>query len=128
MRKSIWAAILTAGFLTACTGGAMQTGIDLAQDAGAGIVRNISAADMAALKTACSANAPVLDAVVASPIVPAPVSAVAVYPAAFCRQILTGATGNVNSNSIAWLSKVLSDAQTAAQIAGYVLPVVLPLL
>ncbi len=113
--------------LAGCTGGAMQTGIDVAQDVGAGVVRNISAADMASLKATCEASAPAL-AVATAATAPAPVKGTAVYPAAFCKQILTGATGNVNSSSLTWLPTVLADVKTAATVAGYVLPVVLPLL
>lgn len=113
--------------LAGCQGGAQQTGIDISQDVGAGVVRNISPADMASLTATCNANAPAL-AMATAPGAPAPVSGTAVYPAAFCKQILTGATGNVNSNSLSWLPGVLSVLQTAGTIAGYVLPVVLPLL
>ena len=128
MRKLPVAYLAALAFLlAACTGGAMQTGIDLSQDAGAGIVRNISAADLASLKATCAITAPAVNTVVADPGAPAPVKDIAVYPAAFCKQILTGDMGNVNSNSLKWLPVVLSDVRVAATIAGYVLPL-LPLL
>lgn len=128
MRKFNFALLgATAFLLMACSGGALQTGIDLSQDAGAGVVRNISAADLASLQGICTANAPVLAAATA-PGVPAPVSGTAIYPAAFCKQILTGATGNANSSSLSWLPAVLTAVQDAAVVAKVVLPVVLPLL
>ena len=113
--------------LTACTGGAQQTGKDIAQDAGYGIVRNLSPDDLAALQQTCLAAKPAVDAVMADPNVPKTVKDVAAYPYSFCYQLVTGARGNVaDQSSLTWLPKVLNDVQIAAKIAGYVLPVILP--
>src|SRR6266404_5740948 len=85
--------------LMGCQGGAQQTGIDLSQDAAAALQRNISAADLAILKRGCGDAAPALAAAI-DPAAPKPVVAVAVYPVAFCRDILAGVvppTANANS-------------------------------
>lgn len=113
--------------LAGCAGGAQQTGIDISQDLGAGIIRNISAADLKAIKDTCAVSAPALDAAVGVN-APSTVKDVAVYPAAFCKQVVAGDLGTANTNSLAWLQTVLTYIKTAATIAGYVLPFVLPLL
>ena len=113
--------------LAGCQGGAQQTGIDITQDVGAGIVRNISPAETAAIQAQCKAAAPALISATAAT-APKPLKAVAVYPFAFCQQILSGKTVDPTQQSNQWLDNVLKMTATAAQIAGYVLPAVLPLL
>lgn len=78
----------------------------------------------AQLQQGCAAAAPFLNAAT-SPAVPASVSQVAVYGAAFCNQINAGTLPvTANANSAPWLGQVLQGAQTAAQIAGVVLPLI----
>jgi hypothetical protein len=114
--------------LTACGGGAKQTGIDLSQDAAAALTRNISDADLKILKDVCTAASPSL-LVAAADKAPAPVKAVAVYPEAFCTDVLSPAKPvTANANSVAWLTKTLTYVQDAAKIASYVLPIALSLL
>lgn len=114
--------------LGGCAGGARQTGIDVAQDVGAGIARNISPAEAAAIKAQCMQAAPALLSATADTAPPA-VADVAVYPRAFCEEFLSGKMylDPAQQNST-WLDNVLKMTATAAQIAGYVLPVILPLL
>lgn len=121
---AILPALGLAGVLAGCTGGAKQTGIDLAQDAGAGIVRNLSAADLQKLKDTCLAAAPAVVAA-ADPAMPKPVKDVAVYPYAFCAQLISGSAGNADQSSLTWLPKVLAMTDDAAQVAGVVLPIAL---
>lgn len=126
-RKSMLAATLCFG-LAACQGGARQTGIDLAQDAAAGLQRNISAADLQLLRDNCTLAAPAVLAAT-DPAAPTTVKTVGVYPQAFCQEILAGKTpATANANSVPWLTKTLTVLKGAAQVAGYVLPFVLPLL
>jgi hypothetical protein len=113
--------------LAACTGGAQQSGIDLAQNAGAGVVRNLSAADLARLKDACTAAAPALITATGST-APQTVKDVAVYPFSFCQQLLTGATGNVDQSSLDWFPQVMGYVKATAQVAQFVLPLILPFL
>ena len=113
--------------LAGCQGGARQTGIDITQDVGAGIVRNISPEETAALQAQCKAAAPALVSATA-PVAPKPLQDIAVYPFAFCQQILSGKTVDPTQRSNVWLDGVLKMTATAAQIAGYVPPIVLPLL
>jgi hypothetical protein len=123
-------ALVFAAFLAlaGCQGGAQQTGIDLAQDAGAGLARNISAAEVAQIQAQCKAAAPALIAAT-STTAPVPVKDVAVYPYAFCEQFLSGkAYVDPTQQSSSWLDGVLRLTATAAQLAGYVLPILLPLL
>lgn len=111
-----------AGMLAACGGGAQQTGVDLVQDAGYGVVRNLAPADLAQLQQTCQAAAPAL-AVATGGVAAQTVKDVAVYPAAFCRQLVTGARGNVaDQSSLTWLPQVLSMVKSAATIAGFILP------
>jgi hypothetical protein len=123
MTRPILALICPVTYLAcvACTGGAQQSGIDAMQNAGAGIVRNLSAADLARLKDACTAAAPALIQATGST-APQTVKDVAVYPYAFCQQLLTGATGNADQSSLDWFPQVMGYVQTAAQLAMFVLP------
>ena len=112
----------------ACTGGAQQTGIDLSQDAAAALQRNISASDLALLKQGCADASPSLT-VAAAGSAPRMLSAVATYPAAFCRDILAGTVpATANTSSVGWLTKTLVYVDDAAKVAGYVLPAALKLI
>ncbi|HXE51268.1 MAG TPA: hypothetical protein VN663_23015 [Ramlibacter sp.] len=126
MNRILAAAAITL-ILAGCQGGAQQTGIDLAQDYAVGSVRNLSAGDLAAIKDTCVAAAPSLIAATGAA-APKMVRDVAVYPYAYCEQMLSGSTGNADQSSLTWLPQVLGYVQMAARIAGMVLPVVLSLL
>ena len=126
IRIGVLAALFAALVLAGCRGGAQQTGKDVAQDVAVGIQRNLSVADLAALKSACTASAPALVAATGTN-VPSVLHDTAVYPYAFCAQLLTGQTGNADQSSLTWLPRVLSAVESVARIAGVVLPAVLPL-
>lgn len=115
-------ALLFAIALVGCAGGARQTGIDVAQDAGLGVVRNLSLADYAALRRTCQAAGPAL-AAATSPSAPQSVKDISVYGKAFCDQVVTETLGNrADQSSLGWLTDVLAGVKIAAQIAGFVLP------
>lgn len=59
------------------------------------------------------------------PAMPPQVKDVAVYPFAFCQQLVSGSTGNADQSTLTWLPKVLAVTQDAASIAGVVLPIAL---
>lgn len=113
--------------LAACQGGARQTGIDISQDGAVGIQRNLSPADILRLKDACTVNAPALISAIDKG-APKTVSDVAIYPYSFCYQLLTGQQNNADQSSLAWLPQVLGMVNTAATVAKFALPLVLPLL
>lgn len=120
-------AIAALATLAACTGGAANTGVAVSQDAAAAATVSLTADEVAQLKAVCQASQPLLAAATA-PAAPAPVAQTAVYPAAFCQQLASPTPPAAAKSSLAWLPAVLSGVQTAAQIAGYVLPAVLPLI
>lgn len=124
MNHAKLSAIGLALLLAACTGGAQNTGVDLAQDAAVGLQRNLSAADIAALKDTCAQAAPAVIAA-SSPSAPAPLRDTAIYPYSFCYQLLTGQPNNADQTSLTWLPKVLAITQDVAQVAGVVLPIAL---
>lgn len=69
----------------------------------------------------CVAATPLLAAGTASS--NATVSGTAVYGSAFCNLINAGQTpATQNSNSQAWLNTVIQGTETAAQLAGVILP------
>lgn len=121
------AIILCALLLAGCTGGARQTGIYITQDVGAGVARNLSAQQTADLRNVCTSAAPSLIAAT-STAAPAAVSDVAVYPYALCKQIIEGKTVDPTQQTPQWWDQVIPMVTQAAQVAGMVLPVVLPLL
>ena len=125
-RIALWMCAL-AGVL-AIQGCTPQLRTDLMQDVGAGLARNISAEQAAQIKAQCIQAAPGLIAATAAT-APAPVYNVGIFPYAFCQEFLSGKMYvDPKQESVAWLDRVLRMTATAAQIAGYVLPVVLPLL
>jgi hypothetical protein len=112
------------GALSACGGGAQQTGIAVSQDAAAAATVTLSASDLAQMRQVCAAVQPDLAAATAAG-APKQVSAVAVYPQAFCAQLAAGGTpATANSGSPVWLGKTLGLLQTAAQLAGLALPLI----
>lgn len=88
----------------------------------------LSAADLAKLQAGCASAAGLLS-IATSPVVPASVSGIAVYPAAYCQQLAAAPAGSVPATTTAgtasWWSTALAAAQDAAQIAGVVLPLLL---
>lgn len=122
MKKLIVAAVFAV--LAACS---QQSGIDLTQDTAVGIQRNLSAGDIQKLKDTCTASAQLLTTAT-SATAPAAVKDTAIYPYTFCYQLLTNQQNNADQSSLTWLPQVLQVVQTAAQVAGYVLPMILPLL
>ena len=125
-RNIIFAAALALP-LAACAGGAANTGVAVAT-AGANLASiSLSPTDLAAMQSACQSAAPALS-VATSSVVPAKLSAVAVYPASFCQQLNSGIPATANSNSPKWLAGVLAATQDAANIASVALPVALKLL
>ena len=120
-------AILVGLSLTGCAGGAQQTGVDITQDVGAGLQRNLSAQQTSDLRAACMSAAPSLVAAT-SATAPAVVKNVAVYPYALCQEIVSGKTVDPTQQTPRWWDQVIPEVEQAAQLAGYILPVVLPLL
>jgi len=127
MRTRIFPALATGGtlFNAAAAGLLLMTAAcNLAQQTG--LV--LSPADLAALRDTCAAAAPALR-VATNPAAPAPLSATAVYPAAFCQQLLAGAVPpTTNSSSPAWLGQTLAITQDIATAAGVILPIALKVL
>jgi hypothetical protein len=80
---------------------------------------------LARLVAVCHAAEPAL-ALAAGPAMPARVQEIAVYPQAYCGQLLAGAVPvTTDANTPSWLSTVLAGVRVAAQVAGVVLPLVL---
>ena len=80
-------------------------------------------AQAAQVQQMCAATAPALAAATSSAS-PSEVSAVAVYPAAYCSQLAsTGVMpSTTTSGTPAWLTTTITAVGVAAQLAGYVLP------
>ena len=113
--------------LAACQGGAKQTGIDLAQDAAAALSRNSSVAEDQAIAARCVSFRPAFAAGVKSS--NKQLSSVASFGRAFCADFANGKIiVDPQQQSVAWLDGVLKGTEEAAQLAGIILPVVLPLL
>jgi hypothetical protein len=71
----------------------------------------------------CQAAGPLLQAASASG--NATVSGTAVQGAAYCTQLSSGVVpATTDANTPTWLPQVVSDVQTAAQVAGVVLPII----
>lgn len=123
MIRYIAAASLLA--LAACTGGAQNTGIKIAGlGAGAASVL-LSAEDIATMKGVCQTASGALD-IAASPGMPAQVKGTAVYPKAFCDQLLAGTVpATADASSPQWLNTTLAVLSGAARVAGVVLPLLL---
>lgn len=112
--------------LAGCQGGAQNTGLAISGAAAEATQIALSPADLAQLKGTCQTAAPALSETTA-PNAPPTVKDVAVYPAAFCQQLLAGAP-IATTGSLTWLPTVLGYVKDAANVAGMVLPLVLPLL
>lgn len=82
------------------------------------------AADLATLQAVCKAWGPGLD-LAASALAPKSVRDIAVYPRAFCADIMLGSVAAADEHSAGWLSTVLALMLAAAKIAGFVLPLIL---
>lgn len=83
------------------------------------------------LAATCASAGPLLTTATASTM-PASVSQTAAYVESFCQQLAVAPAGSVpattDANTPTWMMQVLSAVQTAAQIAGVVLPALLPVL
>lgn len=111
--------------LAACQGGMKQSFVDVAQDAAVGVQRNLSTAEITALKDTCTAAGPGLVVAVSSA-APKPVADTAVYPYAFCKELLFGDGKNpADHTSLQWLPAVLNTVTTVAKVASFVLPLLL---
>lgn len=89
---------------------------------------SLSPADLAQLQQNCRAAQATLSAATA-PAAPPAVNGTAIYPKAFCDQVLAGGVpATADAGSPRWLPAVLAAVQTTAQVAGYLLPAVLPLI
>lgn len=119
------ALLLTGVMLTACAGGAANEGVKVATVAGQASAALLPPSAAQKVASTCVAAGPML-AVASSPGLPAAVSETASYGDAYCRQLV--ATGQLppttDSNTVSWLPTVISGVQTAAQLAGVILPIV----
>lgn len=114
--------------LAGCQGGAQQTGIEATGAAASLTEITLSPADLAQIKATCVAAEPAL-ATATSPGAPGNVADVAIYPKGYCDQLLAGTLPmTTNGATPVWLPTVLGYVKDAAQIAGMVLPLALPLL
>lgn len=88
----------------------------------------LSADQITKLQQTCQVAAPLLN-VAASPTMPANVAETAVYPKAYCDQLLAGSIPpTTDRNTPTWLPGVIKGVQVAAEVAKVALPIVLPLL
>lgn len=127
-KKAIIAACSLLLALASCSPAAKQQGIDIVQDVGAGMTRNISVDQLVQIRQQCLIAAPGILAAAADT-APPKVRDVAIYAKAFCEQMMSDkAYVDPTQNSVSWLTKVLQDTAIAAHIAGYAIPVLLPLL
>ena len=80
---------------------------------------------IATMQTMCQAAKPALD-IAALPSMPAQVKETAVFPQAYCGQLLAGAVpATTDGHTTEWLPEVINATKVAAQIAGVVLPLIL---
>lgn len=119
----LWVVALLAlvGVLTGC---ADLSGTSVAGAAGTVTAAVLTPAQLAAVRQDCAAAGPAL-AVATSTAAPASVSGIAIYPAAYCAALASGAPpATTTSGTPSWLSGTLTNLQLAAQIAGFVLPLI----
>lgn len=82
----------------------------------------LTPAQQAQVQAICTAAAPLL-AVATGSSVPAAISGTATYAASYCNGVSsTSVPATTTSGTPAWLSSVLSATETAAKVAGVVLP------
>lgn len=129
MKKTFLAsAAALALVLGACTPQQRQVAQDVAPVAATISDTVLPASTVASLKSTCQAASPGL-AVATASTMPAAVSATAIDAKAFCDQLMTAPPGQVpattNGNTLNWLPGVLSAVETAAKVAGVVVPLLL---
>ena len=73
------------------------------------------------LRQVCMAAQPWLE-LATSPLAPVQVRAIAIFPSAFCAQLLSGAMPSPEPGSMVWLQDSLGRVQAAADEAGFPLP------
>lgn len=105
--------------LASCSGG------NLAPVAASLTPAVLSPGQLAQVQTLCQAAQPALN-IAASPSMPAQLKETAVYPQAYCSQLLAGTVPpTTDANTPSWLPQVINATKIAAQVAGVVLPLIL---
>lgn len=122
------AAALLLGAISACSGPPPAPAIAAVDAAAQATQVALPPQDVAAMTDACRQAQPSLNVATGSGM-PAQLSGTAVYPKAFCAQLLAGtAPPTAAASSPAWLAKALAVTADVAQVAQVVLPVALKLL
>lgn len=101
------------------------SGCDKLQFAGFATKAVLPAEQLAKVQRACQLVGPALD-VAAAANMPAQVRETAVYPKAYCDQLLAGMVpATTDANTPAWLDRTITILGIAAKAAGIILPLVL---
>lgn len=125
-RKMAIATLLAGGLgLSACSSADRDKGKMALGLAGAATPMVLSADQVAKLELGCRGALPGL-AIAAAPGMPAPLRETAVYPQAYCAELMQGRLpATTDGNTASWLPMVLDTLGIAAKAAGVLLPLLL---